>query len=792
MKFSEKWLREWVDPALSTDELVECLTMAGLEVDTVEPAAPAFQQVVVGEVLEVQPHPDADKLRVCTVNVGSKEHLQIVCGAPNVHAGMKAPVALIGGRLPGDVKIKKTKLRGVESQGMLCSGRELGLSEDQQGILALPDDAPVSKDLRGYLELDDAVIDIDLTPNRGDCLGIEGIAREVAALTNTKLKVPEMSPVPAAGKDKFPVEILDPEACPRYLGRVIRGVNPQAATPQWMRERLRRSGLRSIGPVVDVTNYVLLELGQPLHAFDLEKLEGGIRVRKVKAGEKITLLDENVVELDTDTLLITDHHKVLAMAGIMGGEDAGITESTTDLFLECAFFQPEAIAGRARRYGLQTESSFRFERGVDPALQPRAIERATQLLLQLVGGKAGPVVEVSFPQNLPLRKPIKLRALRLKRVLGMEVPDQEVAAILERLGAKVKKTTTGWDVTPPSFRFDVSLEADLIEEVVRVHGYHKVPSTPPSGSIEMAACPEAHVSITEIRSVLIERGYQEAITYSFVEAALQELIDTEHRPIVLSNPISSEMSVMRTTLWPGLIRTAQFNQHRQQNQIRLFEQGLRFRDNDGSIAQDAMIAGLIMGNRYDEQWGIPSVTADFFDMKSDVEALLELGGHADEFIFEQCGHPALHPGRSAKICFEDRDVGWIGAIHPELVEKLELARSTLLFEIEQHALQRGRIVAFEEISKFPSVRRDLALVVDRDVASTAIRAAVEAEAEGLLKQLVLFDVYEGGRIELARKSLALGLILQDSEGTLTDIKVNSVIKRVTERLDKDFGAQLRE
>lgn len=792
MKFSEKWLREWVDPALSTGELVERLTMAGLEVDTVEPAAPAFQQVVVGEVLDVQPHPDADKLRVCTVNAGSNEHLQIVCGAPNVHAGMRAPVALIGGRLPGNVKIKKTKLRGVESQGMLCSGRELGLSEDHQGILALPVDAPVSKNLRDYLELDDAVIDIDLTPNRGDCLGIEGIAREVGALTNTKLKVPEILPVPATGTDQFPVEILDTEACPRYLGRVIRGVSPQAATPSWMQEKLRRSGLRSIGPVVDVTNYVLLELGQPLHAFDLEKLEGGIRVRKVKAGEKITLLDENVVELDADTLLITDHRKVLAMAGIMGGEDSGISEATTDLFLECAYFKPEAIAGRARRYGLQTESSFRFERGVDPTLQHRAIERATQLLLQLVGGEAGPVTEVSFPQNLPIRGPINLRAGRLKRVSGLEVPDQEVAAILERLGAKVKKTKEGWDVTPPSFRFDISVEADLIEEVVRVFGYDQVPSTPPSGSIEMAACPEAHVSLPRIRSVLVGRGYQEAITYSFVEAGLQKLIDAEHRPIVLSNPISSEMSVMRTTLWPGLIQTAQFNQHRQQNQIRLFEQGLRFRDKDGSIEQDAMVAGLIMGNRHDEQWGIPSVAADFFDVKSDVEALLELGGHADEFIFEQSEHPALHPGQSAKVCFEGRDVGWVGAIHPELVGTLELARSTFLFEIEQKALQKGRIVRFEEISKFPSVRRDLALVVDREVASAAIRAAIEAEAEGLLKQLVLFDVYEGERVELARKSLALGLILQDSEGTLTDTKVNSVIKRVTERLNKDFGAQLRE
>jgi len=718
--------------------------------------------------------------------------LQIVCGAPNVHAGMKAPTALIGGRLPGDIKIKKTKLRGVESRGMLCSGRELGLSEDHQGILGLPGDAPVGKDLREFLGLDDAVIDIDLTPNRGDCLGMEGIAREVGALTKTDVQVPEISPVPAAGNDDFPIEVLDPEACPRYLGRVIRGVNPRAATPMWMQERLRRGGIRSIGPVVDVTNYVLLELGQPLHAFDLERLQGGVRIRKAEAGEKLTLLDETTVELDADSLLITDHKKILALAGIMGGEDSSIADSTTALFLECAYFQPQAIAGRARRYGLQTESSFRFERGVNPELQHRAIERATGLLLEMVGGEAGPVMEVSSAEQLPVCKPIRLRAKRLQRVLGMTVQSDEVAAILGRLGADVKEAAEGWDITPPGFRFDLALEADLIEEVARVYGYNRLPTAPLSGSIDMAACPEADVQLETMRSVLVERGYQEVVTYSFVDTGLQQMLDPEHQPIPLSNPISSEMSVMRTTLWPGLIKTAQFNQHRQQNRIRIFEQGLRFRNGSKSITQDPMVAGLIMGDRYDEQWGAVSAPVDFFDAKSDVEALLQLGGHSHAVSFEAADHSALHPGQAAKILFEKSAAGWIGAIHPELAGKLELPMSTFLFEVEQKALQKGRIAAFEEISRFPSVRRDLALVVDRGVASGAIRAAVEAEAEGLLKQLVLFDVYEGERIESALKSLALGLILQDSKGTLTDKQVNSVIERVTGRLTRDFGAHLRE
>ncbi|MCA1805532.1 MAG: phenylalanine--tRNA ligase subunit beta [Xanthomonadaceae bacterium] len=574
MKFSEQWLREWVNPPVTAAELAEQLTMAGLEVDSVTPVAGDFSGVVVGEVLSAEPHPDADKLRVCKVNAGA-EPLQIVCGAPNVSVGMKVSTALIGALLPGDFKIKKSKLRGVESSGMLCSARELGLSEDAAGLMALPADAPVGTDIRAYLGLNDTCIEVDLTPNRGDCLGMAGIAREIGVLNRCAVAGPGMDPVPATIKDTFPVRVSAPEDCPRYLGRVIRGIDPSAATPLWMQEKLRRGGIRSLGPVVDVTNYVLLELGQPMHAFDLATLSGGIEVRHARAGEQLTLLDEKVIELDTGSLLIADADKPLALAGIMGGAGSGVSDCTDSLFLECAFFTPARIAGRARHYGLHTDSSHRFERGVDYLLQHRALERATALLLALVGGQAGPVIEVTSETQLPRVAPIHLRAARLQRLLGLRPDDATVEDILTRLGMDVQAGEGGWQVTPPTFRFDVTLEADLIEEIGRVYGYNRLPSSAFQAALVMRPAPEDRVPLRRLRDLLVNRGYQEAVTYSFVDPEIQGLVTPDLVPVPLANPISSELSVMRTSLWQGLLRTLQHNLNRQQRRVRIFEHGLK-------------------------------------------------------------------------------------------------------------------------------------------------------------------------------------------------------------------------
>ncbi len=791
MRISETWLREWVDPKLDTGELAETLTMAGLEVDSVEPAAPPFEGVVVAEILDCQPHPDADKLRLCRVAAGGDEPLQIVCGAPNARAGLKAPLATVGGRLPDGTKIRKAKLRGVESAGMLCSARELGLSEEHAGLMELPDDAPVGADLRDWLQLDDRIIDIDLTPNRGDCLGMEGVAREIGALTRTDVSGPEFRVVVATLDDEFPVTVSAPQACPRYLGRVIRGIDPAARTPLWMQERLRRGGIRSLGPLVDVTNYVMLELGQPMHAFDLARLAGGIEVRHARAGETLTLLDESVIELDEDTLLIADADKPLALAGIMGGIDSGVSDATDSLFLEVACFAPEAIAGRARRYGLNTDSSYRFERGVDPQLQHRAMERATALLLELVGGEAGPVVEEAAPEALPAKAAIELRAERIGRLLGFCPEPDQVEDILARLGMQIEAGAGGWRVTPPGFRYDISLEADLIEEIGRVYGYNRLPTGACRGRLEMRPRPEARLPLQRLRALLVDRGYQEAITYSFVDADLNRAVEPDLEAVGLANPLSAELSHMRTSLWPGLLKALQHNRHRQQNRVLLFESGLIYIRQDNDIKQESMIGGILTGERFPPGWGQEAAALDFYDAKGDVEALLALGGR-DDLRWRAASHAALHPGQSAVLERGGEPVGRLGRLHPRLAQRLEIPDQTFLFQLKLDEILEGRVPRFQKLSRFPSIRRDVAVVVDAKIPSSELAQAIREAAGPLLQELNLFDLYQGEGIETGLKSIAFGLILQDSSRTLTDEEVDAVMQAVTARLEQQFGATLRE
>ncbi|MFZ2168052.1 MAG: phenylalanine--tRNA ligase subunit beta, partial [Methylococcaceae bacterium] len=632
MQISEAWLRSYVNPAISTEELVEQLTMAGLEVDSVEPAAAKFSGVVVGEVLSMQQHPDADRLRVCKVAVGETEPLQIVCGASNVRVGLKIPAALIGAVLPGDFKIKKSKLRGEESFGMLCSEKELGLAAEANGLMELATDAPVGVDIREYLSLDDTIIEVDLTPNRADCLSVEGLAREVAVLNQMNWSTTRVENVEVSHQDTLTVAVEATDACPRYLGRLIKGVNAKAQTPLWMQERLRRSGLRSLGPLVDVTNYVLIELGQPLHVFDAEKLTGGISVRWAETDENLTLLNGQTIKLDNHALVIADDKQALALAGIMGGNNSAVNDETQAVFLECAFFAPQSIAGEARRFGLHTDSSHRFERGVDSTLQTRAIERATQLILDIAGGSAGVITEVTTESTLPQRQTVFLRRHRIEKMLGIILADELVTDIFQRLGMAVQTQADGWSITPPGFRFDIAIEADLIEEIARVYGYNNLPNSSLLMRSQLISVTEAVVDIDRVKDLLVDRGYQEAITYSFVDEDIQNTIAPDSEVIRLKNPISSELSVMRTTLWCGLLKVALYNTNRQQNRVRLFETGLRFIKKDGQIQQQKMLAGLVLGSSYNEQWGEKTRKVDFFDIKADVQALFGLTGCEVQFL----------------------------------------------------------------------------------------------------------------------------------------------------------------
>ncbi|QGW77005.1 phenylalanine--tRNA ligase subunit beta [Pseudomonas alkylphenolica] len=791
MKFSEKWLRGWVNPQVSRDDLVARLSMAGLEVDSVTPAAGQFSGIVVGEVLSTEQHPDADKLRVCQVSSGS-ETFQVVCGAPNVRPGLKIPFAMIGAELPGDFKIKKAKLRGVESNGMLCSAAELQISEENDGLLELAADAPVGEDIRVYLDLDDASIEIGLTPNRGDCLSVAGLARDVGALYDVPVTRQAVPAVAAAHDEVRPVEVLAPAACPRYLGRVIRNVDLSRPTPLWMVERLRRSDVRSIDAAVDITNYVMLELGQPMHAFDLAEINGGIRVRMAEEGEKLVLLDGQEVALRSDTLVIADHSRALAIAGVMGGEHSGVSATTRDIFLESAFFEPISVAGKARSYGLHTDASHRYERGVDSQLAREAIERATGLLLEIVGGEAGPVIDVTSEAHLPKVAPVTLRAERLTQMLGMEMASAEVEQLLNGLGLKTTAGEGQWQVEVPSHRFDISLEVDLIEELARLYGYNRLPVRYPQARLAPQAKAEARGELPALRRLLVARGYQEAITYSFIDPKLFELFSPGVEPLLLANPISSDMAAMRASLWPGLVKSLQHNLNRQQDRVRMFESGLRFVGQLGDLKQEPMLAGVVCGSRLPEGWANGRDTIDFFDVKADVEAVLGFSGSLAEFSFVPGKHPALHPGQTARIERNGREVGYLGAIHPELAKTLGLDRPVFVFELVLGEVADGRLPKFSELSKFPEVRRDLALVAGRDVASSSVLEVIRDNAGEWLTDLRLFDVYQGKGIDPDRKSLAVGLTWQHPSRTLNDEEVNTATQNILTSLEQRLNTTLRK
>ncbi len=788
MKFSEQWLREWVNPELSTQELADQITMAGLEVDAIEAVAGDFSGVIVGEILAAEQHPDADKLRVCKVSDG-KDEFQVVCGAPNARAGIKVPFAMVGAVLPGNFKIKKAKLRGVESFGMLCGPDELELGESTGGLMELSPEVQVGQNLRDALGLDDKLIELGLTPNRADCLSIRGIARDVAVLNGLEIKTPDCAPVAAVNDDQREITIEAEADCPRYCGRVIRNIDITRPSPVWLQEKLRRAGLRSIDAVVDVTNYILLELGQPLHGFDLAKLDGGIRVRLAEQGEKLTLLDGQELELRADSLVIADEKKALALAGIMGGKESAVGENTTDIFLESAFFAPEKLAGRARSYGLHTDSSHRFERGVDYELPLQAIERATRLITEIVGGEPGPVVERAT-SHLPEPQQISLREARIEKMLAMPVPAERVEAILTGLGLTVQSADGGWTTTTPSWRFDLAIEVDLLEELARIVGYNNLPVKPITGSLEITAVPEGRVGVGDVRRRMTALGYQEAITYSFVDPVWQKAMFPGVEAVSLINPISADLADMRLSHWPGLLKAVAHNLNRQQSRVRLFETGLCFIPGESGLQQEATLSAVVTGNRTPESWHGKGERVDFFDAKGDLESLLTLVAGRD-YRFEAAEHTALHPGQSARILLNGEEVGHIGALHPSLSKQFDLEQAVYLFEIKLAAITERQVPVFHTPSRYPEVRRDLAVVVDRAVAAQSLLDMARKAAGEHLVNLNLFDIYEGEGIDPQRKSLAIGLTYRDSSRTLNEEEVNESVGHVIRALEEGFGATLR-
>ncbi|MBA3902583.1 MAG: phenylalanine--tRNA ligase subunit beta [Rhodocyclaceae bacterium] len=799
MQFSEYWLRSFVDPPLTSAELAHSLTMGGLEVEALQSVAPAFTGVVVAHVLSVDMHPDADKLKLCRVDAGQGETLQIVCGAPNVAASMKVPCALAGAELPG-IRIKAAKVRGVESFGMLCSARELGLPEDRSGLMVLPADAPVGEDIRAYLALDDKQLTLKLTPNRADCLSLKGVAREVGALTGAPVSLPAIAGTPV-GIDKRRDVVLDaPAVCPRYCGRIVSGIDPKAATPDWMRTRLERSGLRSISAVVDVTNYVMLELGQPLHAFDNARLSGAVHVRYPRPGETLLLLNEQTVEPTADTALIADESRALALAGIMGGEESGISDATTELFLESAFFVPAAIAGKARAMGFSSDASYRFERGVDFAATREALERATQLVIEICGGVAGPVSEAVNRDHLPKREPVRLRVPRAEKILGIKLGGDVAARLFKGLDFHFVREGDNFIVTPPSHRFDIAIEEDLVEELARIHGYDNIPARMPQGSLAILPQEEESRSVWRVRRLLAARDYQEVVNYAFVDADWEKDFGANADPVVLANPIASQMGVMRSSLIGGLVANLATNLKRRVERVRVFETGRCFlrddrrefprdskRDHIPGFLQPKRIAALAAGPAAPEQWGVSARRVDFFDAKADVEALLA----PVVARFERLEHPALHPGRAASIIIDGKSAGLVGELHPQWVQKYELGSAPVVFELDLDTVLRLPLPRYVEVSRFPAVVRDLALVVAQDLPVRTLLDGLKVAAPAIVREVELFDVYHGKGIDPDKKSLAFRVVMQDTEKTLSDGEVDAAMVKMIEAAARKFAAKLR-
>lgn len=784
MKFSENWLRTWVNPPLSSDELAHLLTMAGLEVEGLDEVAPAFDNVVVAQVLEIVKHPNADRLNVCQVNVGEAQPLTIVCGAANVAVGIKVPCARIGAVLPGDFNIKQAKVRSIESFGMLCSAKELGLAETSDGLWLLPEDAPVGTTIREYLELDDHVYTLKLTPNRSDCSSLFGIAREVSALTASPCAPLAIKVQAIASNEKLNVKVEDAQACPAYYGRLVRGVNAAASTPVWMQRRLERSGLRSISAVVDITNYVMLEMGQPMHAFDAGKLTGGITVRRARAGESLTLLNEQTVQLDAEVLVIADDARVLAIAGIMGGQGSGVDTSTTAVFLESAFFHPDAIAGKARRFGLATDSSFRFERGVDYAATQPALERATQLLIEICGGKVGEISAVSG--TLPIRPAIALRRSRVARVLGISLSNEQIAALFTRLQFAYTVNGDDYRVTPPSYRFDLSIEADLIEELARLQGYDNIPAIAPKTSLTMLPYSETQRPMSRIQQTLVSRDYQEIVSLAFLEEQVERDLCGNQDPLVLQNPIASNLAVMRSSLIGGLVNALRFNLNRKQTRVRLFEVGACFAKIADDYVQTQRLSGIAYGTSQAEQWGFAAKPVDFYDVKADVEALFA----PLTLRFVAATHPALHPGRCAQLFLGDKKVGWLGELHPQWQQQYDLPLAPVWYEIELDTLLQTKVPRMQEIAKSMPVRRDIAVLVDENTVVQRLLDAMQLASAPMVQEISLFDLYRGKGLEIGKKSLAFRVLLQDTQKTLTDTEIEISIAALVDALQQQ-GAQLR-
>jgi len=787
MNISTSWLREWISPVVTDEILAEQLTMAGLEVDGIETVAPAFSKVVVGHVVSCEKHPDADKLNLCQVDVGEAETVQIICGAKNVRIGLKVMAALVGAKLPGDFKIKKAKLRGVESFGMICSESELGISDSSEGIAELDVEASIGQDVREYLDLDDHIIELDITPNRGDCFSVLGVAREVSANYNMAFVMPDIE-ITALGKSSVATSVSNTSACPKYLTRSIKGIDNSVQTPQWMADKLKRSGQSTHSPVVDVTNYVLMELGQPMHAFDLAKIQGDIQVRNAKLGETVDLLNDSTVELKEDTLVITDAKSVLAIAGVMGGEASSTQTTTTDILLESAFFEPVSIAGKARNYGLHTESSLRFERGVDFNITELALDRAAQLVIEICGGEASEITKSVDESALPKLEPITITQAKIQKILGFELDSNWIEEKFINLDFEISdKTSNSWTIIPPSFRFDIRIPADLIEELARLYGYDKLPVQKLSLDANINVIKEAQIDKYDVMQALVSRGYQEVITYSFISEKYQDLINPLAKKITLTNPISADMSTMRSSLWAGLLQTVESNQRRGHTDARFFEIGLCF-DGVKADEQSNKLAGIVSGNRFNAQWSSELQPLDFFDAKADLEALLSFTSAT--FDFEAAEHPALQKGQSAKISLNGEQVGWIGALSPAVQKELSLSKC-YLYEVDLNAILAGKIAKYESFSSYQQAQRDIALVVDQATPVAALTQSINELKQAHFVSVSLFDVYSGEHIESGKKSVALSLTYQSLEATLADDEVNTKVDEVLALMKDKFSATLR-